>query len=148
MRLNMSPENLLSFRCSFLWFPITEHVCCQSLSGCTVPQTQTGGCRRRSRSTKCSATPSVTLARAEQSARSCAAAAAAPAASTWTASITCRRTNCIWKAARTASRTEAGGGTEKTNAANVAVQQHIPKLWPYPVTLQSEEHIPSLSNTI
>lgn len=30
----------------------------------------------------------------------------------------------------------------KTNAGNVAVQQHIPKHWPEPVTLHSEENIP------
>lgn len=80
----------------------------QSLSGCTVPQTRTGGCPRRSRSTRCSATPWATLVRAEPSAPSWAAAAAAQAASTWTASThSCRRTSCIWKAARTATRTES-----------------------------------------
>lgn len=70
----------------------------QSSSGCTVPQTQTGGCPQRSRSTKFSATPSVTLARAERSVLSwaAAAAAAAPAASIWTDLMdTCHRTNCI-----------------------------------------------------
>lgn len=94
-------------------FTLNWHVnikCCQSLSGCTVPQTQTGGCLQRSRSTKCSVTPWATLVRAGRSAHSWAAAAAAPAACTWMGLTDIyRRTICIWKAARTANQTEVKG---------------------------------------
>lgn len=110
---------------------------CQSSSGCTVPQTRTGGCRRRSRSTRCSATPWVTPARAERLAPSWAAAAAAPAASTWTASTaSCRRTSSIWKAARMATRTECDRGQKLTKRQKCSRYSHISEArWPAEATL-------------